>query len=175
MIIINGFFSGEKLDKYIISNFSSLHEKALMGKVKANSTKEKLGLIILLDQFSRHIYRSTEKAFSGDDISLEIAKNLVKSGEIESLSPTELIFALMPFQHSENIDDKEILLNIAETKLQISPEKDINTYKQLINHTNGHKEVLIKFGRYPKRNKALGRISTDNEIEYIFENPNSAY
>lgn len=175
------FFEGKKLDKYLKSTFSDLLIAAKNdSQITSLNLREKLGLIVLLDQFSRHIYRDSPDAFTSDPQSLQITKTLLETDEIDKLNPTQQLFALMPLQHSENIADKDTLLDFAKQKLKLSENNDnnennTNTYKSLILHTNGHKLVLEKFGRYPKRNIALARKSTEKELIYLEQNPNSAY
>ena len=176
------FFEGKKLDVYLKKTFSELLVAAkITNQLATLNLREKLGLIILLDQFSRHIYRGSPNAFSSDPQSLEISKILLATNEIEKLTPTEQLFALMPLQHSESISDKDTLLNFAKQQLKKCYPKnaidaiDANTYKSLILHTNGHREVLEKFGRYPKRNITLGRKTTEKEFIYLEQNPNGAY
>ena len=172
------FFEGKKLDGYLKTTFSDLLvtvKKTNTLDINLLNSREKLGLIVLLDQFSRHIYRNTPDAFSSDPISLQISKQLLDSSEINKLSATEQLFAVMPLQHSENILDKDTLLEFAKNQLTTCDKKDANSYKSLILHTNGHRGVLEKFGRYPKRNIALARRSTEAEFLYLEENPNGAY
>ena len=171
------FFSGSTLDAHITNVFGTLLNKTIQTKEPVIKLTEKVAKIILLDQFSRHIYRGKASAFASDNISLEISKSLLRPSSLQEFNKLPTInkmFALMPLQHSENIDDKDILLHWINSQLD-NPDDDQNIYKSLIEHTNGHKQVLEKYGRYPKRNIALGRISTVEELEYIKNNPKGAY
>ena len=93
----------------------------------------------------------------------------------EEFSAIEQIFALMPLQHSESIQHKNILLDFANNKLNTCDVNDKNTYLNFIEHTTNHKKVLELFGRYPKRNIFLGLESTPEELLYIEENKERQY
>ena len=171
------FFSGKDLDGHITDVFGNLLDKTIQTKEPVIKLTDKVAKIILLDQFSRHIYRGTANSFASDNISLVISKSLLQPSqliEFNKLPAIYKMFALMPLQHSENIDDKNTLLDWINSQLD-NVEADQNIYKSLIEHTNGHKQVLEKYGRYPKRNIALGRTSTLDELDYIKNNPNGAY
>ncbi len=174
------FFSGEKLDKTIRDQFSELLEYETANNISYDKVIDKVGKIILLDQFSRHIYRGTPKAFSSDTISLEITNSLLTDAHVSEFNKLPTIykmFALMPLQHSENIEDKTRLLEWSHSQLN-KPDCDeaaTNIYKSLVLHTKGHLKVLEQFGRYPKRNQALNRESTKEELIYLEKNPNGAY
>ena len=165
------FFSGSSLDNYIKIEFEPLLLEVLDNNKKYNpkNTKEILAKIILLDQFSRHMYRNSDKAYACDIISLNLSLKMLNNSTINELSSVEQLFALMPLQHSENIQHKNILLTFANDKLNTSNEYDKNIYSSIIEHTKNHRTVLELFGRYPKRNQFLGRVSTPEEILYIKE------
>ena len=105
------FFSGTSLDNYIKEEFEELLLEIINNNNESlipKNSKEKLAKIILLDQFPRHIYRNTNSAYKYDNISLKISLELLDNNSIDELSPIEQIFALMPLQHSESIQHKNI-------------------------------------------------------------------
>lgn len=163
------FMSGSTLDAYLIT-----HYKSLLDYYRNPDTpnpimlRDKLLLIILLDQFSRHIYRDNKKSFDMDEKTRVISLQLLDSGGINLLDTNEQLFALMPLQHSENISDLDTLL----LYLSKQPSKRFSLF---IDHTKKHREVLVNFGRYPKRNEVLGRVSTQEELEYIKKTPDRPY
>ena len=172
------FFSGTSLDNYIKEEFEELLLEIINNNNESlipKNSKEKLAKIILLDQFPRHIYRNTNSAYKYDNISLKISLELLDNNSIDELSPIEQIFALMPLQHSESIQHKNILLDFANNKLNTCDVNDKNTYLNFIEHTTNHKKVLELFGRYPKRNICLGLESTPEELLYIEENKERQY
>lgn len=167
------FLSGSYLDAYISDNYKELLDYHLHNDDKYEITKLNLkiilGKIILLDQFSRHVYRDTAKAFDGEKFALPLSIKLLETGLLEYLSIPERIFALMPLQHSENIKDKELILKYLDHIENIESISMLSSFKQ---HTLKHYNILRTYGRYPKRNKALSRESNQNELEYIQKNLN---
>ena len=174
------FLSGTTLDKYISENYKDLLDYHLqtnngIGLVTKSNLKVILGRIILLDQLARHIYRDTPKAFSGEKYTVPLSLTLLETGLIDKLTMPERIFALMPLQHSENLKDKQLILEYLET---IIHNKELNDHQMILSfkqHTINHSEVIKKFGRYPKRNAALSRKNTDEEMEYLNQNKNTHY
>lgn len=161
------FYNSNKYDEYIKINF----EKHLIFfkdnyKKYIYTIKQVIALIILFDQFSRQIYRNDSRAYSFDHIAKDISLYLVELGIIYKLTENEQLFALLPIQHSEDIDDlyflRDLLLELGNNKL-------------FLHHTLEHIKVLEKFGRYPKRNKALNEVSTPEELNYIEQNPDRDY
>lgn len=163
------FMSGKKLDSYLSLNYKSLLDYYRNPNKKIpRLLRDKLGLIILLDQFSRHIYRNNKKSFDMDEKAKSISLQLLESGGINLLDTNERLFALMPLQHSENVNDLDTLLNY----LSKEKENNFNLFKE---HSKKHREVLVEFGRYPKRNEVLGRLSTPEELAYIKNTPDRPY
>ena len=167
------FYDGEQYDAQIRTDFESLYEKVISADcaavVETLSTKHVLCTIILLDQFGRHMYRGSSKAFSADSIALQYALTLLRRGKVDALNSFEQLFALMPLQHSESIEHKDILLEFIQNKLETCSEPDMTVYKSMLLHTRGHRHVLTLFGRYPTRNTALRRASTPAEELYLTE------
>lgn len=163
------FMSGSKLDHTITNNF-----KTLLDFYRKKSSpcpkllRDKLGLIILLDQFSRHIYRNDPKSFDMDPFAKSISYQLLESGGINLLTTEEQMFALMPLQHSEDIQDLEYLVDYLT-------KQPGNQFAQFLDYSRQHYEVIKQFGRYPKRNQVLGRKSTPQELQYLNDHPNRSF
>ncbi len=133
------------------------------------SPKECLALIIILDQFSRNLFRNTKDAFELDHKARLTVNEAVYSGYLEELNNSEKLFMLLPLIHSEEIIDHERAYTLLNKYLRDHPE--INTIKKFwIDHTN----AIKKFNRYPHRNKILGRQSTAEEIKFLNE-PNTSW
>lgn len=160
------FIRSQNFDDEITHTFKTtlrIH-KSLPSKW-AHSKLGFLSYIILTDQFPRHMYRSTEKAYSYDEFSLKFMKKHILDYIFE-LNPEELMFALMPLQHSEAINDQ--LMGIAMLKFAleyIHPNNDL--LKEALKHQKAHHKVIQKFGRFPKRNEHLRRKSTQKELKYL--------
>lgn len=160
------FSKSEKIDKEITSRFKLIlrSHKSLSRKWSRSKTGF-ISYIILTDQFPRHIYRHTKRAYNFDRYSLAFMKRHIIR-YIFDLSPEELMFALMPLQHSENMSDQLMGIGLLRFTLKyIHPQN--NTLKQALKHQKGHLKVIRHYGRFPKRNEFIGRKSTLHELKYL--------
>ena len=126
--------------------------------------KTALAAVIVLDQFSRNMFRSTPSAFANDAKALAIVQKALAKGFAEKLSTEEQLFLYLPFEHQENIDAQ------ARSVELISALGD----PELTKYAQAHKNVIDQFGRFPHRNAILGRISTAEELEFLKE-PGSSF
>jgi len=157
------FSGGQQIDEVIINRFSELHTKVAAGEYWRERAEPKLALaeVIVLDQFSRNLFRGTAKAYAHDGQALIIAQSLVARGEyIHILSAAEQQFLYLPFMHSES---------------RMIHKEALNLFKALGNaealrYEEVHKDIIDRFGRYPHRNAVLGRDSTPEEIDYLANN-----
>jgi len=117
-----------------------------------------LALIIALDQFPRNMYRDTKAMFAWDDLALTAAKRAVEKGFDFKISQDRRAFIYMPYMHSENLSDQDLCVTLCDGRLT-----DENTLR----HAKAHRTVIERFGRFPHRNKILGRDSTAAEIEFL--------
>ncbi|MEM0976056.1 MAG: DUF924 family protein [Pseudomonadota bacterium] len=125
----------------------------------------RLALIILLDQFTRNIFRGHPKAFAGDARALRLSQSCVSEGDLDTVADfTRRAFILMPMMHSEDI-------NIHDAALPIF-EKYAN--EKTLDYANRHRDIIAKWGRYPHRNAALERESTPEELSFL-EQPGSSF
>jgi uncharacterized protein (DUF924 family) len=156
------FGGGDELDKRIKKEFSDLHAAAARGECwQARMTPQlRLAEIIVLDQFSRQIYRGSGQAFQYDTQALTLAQEVVLRQMDANLTDDERMFLYMPFMHSESKVVHEAALRLYEA---LSQEESLK-YEQI------HKDIIDRFGRYPHRNERLGRESTDEEKEYLENN-----
>lgn len=171
------FHSGNKYDKEIKTKFHSILKKGENGKLEhwACSKNGYLAYIILMDQFTRHIYRGTSKAYKYDNKTVKFMEQYLDK-YLDSYNSNEKMFILMPYQHSENI--KNQIKGCQILNLLIEKENNIHEKKILqhaLKHQIGHYEVIKKFGRFPKRNIFLNRESTTNEKNYIASSKNLPY
>lgn len=155
------FTKSDKTDQAIHERFEATVVAARMGKLDtwAGVARGRLALIIVLDQFPRNIYRDTPGAFASDALALGLAREGVVKGMDQELGGHERAFFYMPFMHSEELKDQERSVALF-TKLA---EEGAWSVEWAIKH----KEVIDQFGRYPHRNKILGRDSTREEEEYL--------
>ena len=154
-----------KLDALIEQRFGDLYEKAAKGDLKfwRENVKGALAEVIILDQFSRNIFRDTPKAFATDEMALEAAKEAIAKGLDKEMDETHLSFLYMPFMHSESKEAHEIAVNLFNKPgMEYSYDYELK-----------HKAIIDRFGRYPHRNEILGRKSTAKEIEFLKEDGSS--
>lgn len=160
------FDKNEFCDQQIRQQFLTTTEAAAQGECShwRYSIYGRLAEIIVLDQFSRNIWRDNPRAFSQDGMSLVLAQEAVKLSEFHYLKKAEKQFILMPFMHSESVKIQEQSLILFE---QLEDENAL--YYAIM-----HKKIIDRFGRYPHRNKILNRPSTAQEIRFLQE-PNSSF
>ena len=165
------FYRGYTFDPYIKQHFEKLLIKAEAGLLDnwMQNPNSYLSLIILLDQFPRHIYRGTAKAIYYDRLAFKYMINGLH--HIKYLPPYYQMFALRPFIHTESpkthIDGIRILHNLKNK----SSNKDKIIFDNMIGHHLGHYKIIKKFGRYPHWNNPLGRKSTKVETIYLNNYP----
>jgi uncharacterized protein (DUF924 family) len=158
------FTKSNATDELLRRRFASTVEAALGGGLDdwAVSPRGVLASILVLDQFTRNIYRDTPRAFAGDSRALRLASGLVDRNDDRSLAPVERWFAYMPFEHSEFLNDQLESVRLFE---QLAREGLPEPLPFAIKHL----EVIQRFGRFPHRNSILGRDSTAEEIEFLKE------
>ncbi|NND65572.1 MAG: DUF924 domain-containing protein [Gammaproteobacteria bacterium] len=155
-----------ELDQQITKRFSDLHAQAIAGELSARrSTAEgRLAEIIVLDQFSRNIYRNDARAFANDEQALQLSRAAIEAGDDQKLEPTQRAFLFLPFMHSESAKVHE-----QAVKLYDQPGLENN-----LEFEHKHKVIIDRFGRYPHRNEVLGRQSTPEELEFL-KQPGSSF
>ena len=121
-----------------------------------------LARILLLDQFTRNMFRGTARAFAGDAQALQIARALVASGQDRQFSGVRRQFTYLPFEHAEDLAHQRTCVQLFEQLARDEPER-----ASLIEWAQRHHDVVACFGRFPHRNAALGRTSSAAEIEYL--------
>ena len=152
-----------EVDEEVRQRFGELHARAMKGELQAwrKTAMGRLAEIIVLDQFSRNIYRGTKQAYDSDPAALILAEELVQLGLDQELSPEQRVFAYLPFMHSESR-----LIHHMAMKLFT----DLG-HQQSVDYEVMHKNIIERFGRFPHRNEALGRESTREEKEFVKRNP----
>jgi uncharacterized protein (DUF924 family) len=163
------FSGGPSVDQEIRAHFGELVVKARSGELTAwtGTPRGTLALLVLLDQFSRNLYRGTPEAFSLDPLCLELARAGFDSGRFDELDPIERMFGALPFRHAEDVESQKRGVALAvQDALHAAPQfKDFLIYS--VDWARKHLDVIVRFGRFPHRNKTLGRASTPDEIDYL--------
>jgi len=153
-------------DALLIERFSETHAQAVCCELYEwrKAPEGRLAEIIVLDQFSRNMFRDSAMAFASDPMSLTLSQEAVACGADQALSPVQRSFLYMPFMHSES-------LQIHEQAVELFRKNGIQSN---LDFEFSHKKIIEKFGRYPHRNKILGRESTSEEIEFL-QKPGSSF
>lgn len=156
----------EDFDRIIIERFSALHHRATICELfewRADA-RGRLAEIIVLDQFSRNMFRGSPLSFAFDALALALAQEAVSIGADKALIPAERSFLYMPFMHSESLKIHEVAVELLrDCGIQGSLDYELK-----------HKAIIERFGRYPHRNNILGRESTREEIEFL-KQPGSGF
>lgn len=161
------FMKDLEFDNTIKQRFGKTIEQAAAGELFSwrESVQGRLAEIIVLDQFTRNVYRDTPQAFAQDAMALALAQEAVAAGALEQLqSVDERTFLLMPYMHSESALIHEVAVPLFK---QYASE---NSYEYEIRH----KVIVDRFGRYPHRNEILQRESSAEEIEFL-KQPDSSF
>lgn len=156
----------EGVDREIEERFGVLHQDAIAGKLFdwRETAMGRLAEIIILDQFSRNIYRDRPEAFAWDGMALVLAQEAVRIGADQEFATPEKAFFYMPYMHSESM-----AIHTQALRLFDQPGAEFNLEFEI-----RHKAIIDRFGRYPHRNSVLGRKSSPEELVFL-EGPNSSF
>jgi len=160
------FKADPALDERMRARFLALHDRisATPDESLLTDARTALAACIVLDQFSRNMFRGTPRAFASDTKALAIANSTIAKGYIASLSKEERLFIYLPFEHSE---DRAVQVRCVELMSSMG-DAELTRYAQ------AHHDIIQRFGRFPHRNAILGRTSTAEEAEFL-KQPNSSF
>ncbi|MBQ0795915.1 DUF924 family protein [Zhongshania sp.] len=160
------FTSSAELDSTIARRFGDIHQSALAGELYSwrHKPQGRLAEIIVLDQFSRNIYRDTPRAFAADGQALVLTQEALRVHADAELTEEQRVFLYMPYMHSESA-----AIHSASVRLYETLGREEN-YRFAL----AHQQVIERFGRYPHRNAILGRTSSDEELAFLKE-PGSSF
>ena len=160
------FAKSEEFDQKIAEQFLKTLEQAAQCELFTwrDTAQGRLAEVVVLDQFSRNLYRENAKSFAQDPLALALAQEAIQLGLDNQLEAQERSFLYMPFMHSES---------------KIIHAEALQLFEKLGNPINldfekKHKVIIDRFGRYPHRNHILGRDSTEEELEFL-KQPNSSF
>ena len=160
------FAKSDEFDAKIRERFQTIHHQAIQAELWSwrKTAEGRLAEIIVLDQFSRNLYRDQPQAFAHDSMALMLAQEAISLQLDAQLSPDHRSFLYMPFMHSESKLIHEFALKLFQ---RLGNEINLSFEKK-------HKLIIDRFGRYPHRNAILGRSSTPEELTFLTE-PNSSF
>ena len=156
-------------DDAIRRRFGTDVEAALAGELDhwADSAAGLVALVLLLDQFTRNIYRGTPAAFSGDASALALADEAVAQGRDSALPAIQRVFLYTPFEHAEDLDAQQRGVRCFERLLEDCPAPARERLAGFQRYMLAHRDVIGLFGRFPHRNVILGRKSTPEELAHL--------
>ena len=159
----------QRADELIRSRFGALLERAAAGELAAwaDSPRRRLSLILLLDQFPRHVHRGSARAFATDREALALTLSGMQSAADAALSAVERIFFYMPLQHAELRDAQEESVAAYRRLLNEAPQALRAMFASSLESARRHHEIIARFGRFPHRNKVLERANTTEEEAYL--------
>lgn len=166
----NWFTSSESFDSAVKKNFTSLLLAGSKGELDPweLTPHGRLAFIIVLDQFPRNVFRGTANAFLYDEKALSLARDGVEFGHDRDLNPVEKLFFYMPYQHSENLAiQHEGMALYRKLVGQAKTDEVKKLCEEGLVFAERHCQLIERFGRFPHRNKALGRQSTPQEESYL--------
>lgn len=160
------FEKSDALDHECRSRFQSTYETlaAQSAEQIAITPRQALAALIVLDQFSRNIFRGLPRAFAADPLARDVSRLVVARGWDKSLTKNERLFVYLPFEHSEDMSDQD-----RSIALFTALEDDF-----YLKFAVAHRDIIVRFGRFPHRNALLGRPSTPDEVAFLQE-PGSSF
>lgn len=157
-------------DEEIRTRFLPLYEQAVDGEHDSwqQHATSCLALIVVLDQFPRNMFRGTRRAFEADHLARKAARLALAREFDRTLRPVERMFVYLPFEHSEHLPDQELCLRLMKELSVFRETREMHVWAEK------HLAIIRRFGRFPHRNAALGRVSTADEIEFL-QQPGSGF
>jgi uncharacterized protein (DUF924 family) len=163
------FAGGAAFDRSCSEGFSATMAAAASGALDhwTASPRGRLALIVLLDQFSRNIYRGTAAAFDQDARALAACREGIEQGHDRTLSLIERTIFYMPMEHAEDRDIQTLSIQHFEALAAEAPEELRALMRANAGYARQHRDIVERFGRFPHRNNVLGRESTADEEAYL--------
>lgn len=163
------FGENEAVRQRLLETFYKEYEAASTGTLVewASTPRGRLALIILLDQFPRYIHRRSSLAFASDETAQELCAEGLREKMDQSLTLIERVFFYMPLVHSEDNQNQEQSIRLYQDLVSLSMSETTQIYQLFLAYAYAHFRVIKEFGRFPQRNKVLGRASTDAELAFL--------
>lgn len=156
----------DEFDRQIVDRFAEVHAQAVRCELFGwrESPEGCLAEIIVLDQFSRNMFRGDAASFASDPLALVLAQVAISVGADQTLNEAQRPFMYLPFMHSESLAVHDVALDLYTR----------NASEDSLKFEIRHRDIIVQFGRYPHRNDILGRASTAEEIEFLSQ-PGSSF
>lgn len=163
------FEPSRETDSLVREYFAPAVKAAARGELDSwlHAPRSALALILLLDQFPRNIWRGTAQAFAHDVQALRASRDAVARGHLRELAPLEQAFLVLPFQHSESIEDQRESVRLSSEIAETAPLAWRALLEGYLQFARQHLELIERFGRFPHRNQVLGRDPRPEEEAYL--------
>lgn len=170
------FNGGDRVDELVKARFEPLIQSVYDGRQDdwLGTAQGRLAAILVLDQFTRNVYRGRAEAFAFDDRAREFCHEGIRLGHDDELEPIQRVFFYLPLEHSELMADQDLSLErFSRLVVKVGVEQAEN-FRGYLRYAWRHYEIIERFGRYPHRNEILGRVATDEEIAFL-KTPGSSF
>jgi len=164
-------------DREITERFGPALERASQGQLAEwrESARGRLGLVILLDQFSRNVFRGTPRSFAQDPLACAVAEQSFAAGDDKTLAGVEVGFLLMPFMHAEDLTLQQRCIDGFLRLRDAASDEAVRAHlANCAAFGEKHRAIIERFGRFPHRNAIVGRVSTEAELLFL-EQPGSSF
>ena len=156
-------------DRELGERFGALVESAAAGRLLSweDSARGALALVLLLDQFTRNVYRGSAQAFAADPIARSVAERAIARGFDRAVSFSPRGFFYLPFEHAEELALQDRSVALFQALAAEAPPSLTKSAEELLSYAEKHRAVIARFGRFPHRNEVLGRESSAEEREFL--------
>ncbi len=169
------FGGGEEFDEEIRARFADDLERAIRGEYDewAKTPQGRMALILILDQFSRNLFRGSPRSWSQDLLAQKLTLEGMEKGVDEELRPIERTFFYLPLEHAEDLQLQQMSVD-AYSRLAEEAPQDVKFMDVTLDFAVRHLEIIERFGRFPHRNEVIRRPTTPEEARFL-EEPNSSF
>jgi uncharacterized protein (DUF924 family) len=163
------FGASPAFDREIAERFGAAIELAAAGELEiwSGDARSALALVLCLDQFPRNAFRGSSLAFEGDGLALEVALASITVGHDTELPPLAASFFYLPLEHAEDLAQQELCVELFEALEARAPAELADHFASFSDFARRHRDEIRRFGRFPHRNAALGRVSSADEERYL--------
>jgi len=170
------FQKSEPFDQDLRERFAGTYAAAVAGELDdwAQAPRSALARIVVLDQFSRNLFRGSPRTWAQDPVALAAARAAIAAGHDAALRPVERSFVYMPFMHAEDVAAQDECVALFERLAAAVPVDRREPFAGTLKYAVIHRDIVARFGRFPHRNAVLSRDSTPEEIEFL-QGPNSSF
>ena len=169
------FAGGEAFDEEIRERFGDDMRRAMWGEYDewADSLRGRLALVLILDQFSRNLFRGSPRSWTQDLMAQKLVLEAMDAGYDKSLRPIERTFFYLPLEHAEDLQLQQMSVRAFSQLAEDAPDS-AGYFEIALDYAERHLEIIERFGRFPHRNEVIGRPTTTEEAEFL-EQPNSSF